>query len=333
MDIIDPMVQPIELKSSFPMKVANDVQSSTTKVWEILTASNHGNVESVSNLLSKCPELIYAQYNYTPPIYFAVREGHVELTNFLLEGGALDPSYKTYPFLDTLLMFANDRGYVKISNLLKDYLAHPERCRYKGDNGEIDYGKTNEEIDFEKAVDKEYLELTEKMLSANPSLALNETFFWSEGIMMMPAKAGNHQMLNLLTKYGAKVPKILKWAQFYYFERFETAAFLLKNGMDPNVMSWHHVTLLHDMAQKGNIPKAELLLTHGAAIDAIDEEYRSTPLGMAVRWGNIEMVDFLIRNGADTNKSGAAWSTPLAWVRKNGFNDIESRLVKAGAVA
>ena len=46
------------------------------------------------------------------------------------------------------------------------------------------------------------------------------------------------------------------------------------------------MTLLHDMAQSGDIAKAGLLLEHGADIDAIDDEYRATPLGMAARWGN-----------------------------------------------
>ena len=96
--------------------------------------------------------------------------------------------------------------------------------------------------------------------------------------------------------------------------------------MNPNVMSWHHVTLLHDMAQKGNIYKAKLLIDHGAAIDPIDEEYQSTPLGMAARWGHIEMVKFLLEQGADPNMAGEAWATPLEWARKKGHGEIEEML-------
>jgi hypothetical protein len=58
--------------------------------------------------------------------------------------------------------------------------------------------------------------------------------------------------------HGAKVPAILKWAQFYYFERLDGATYMMEKGMNPNTMSWHHVTLLHDMAQKGDIKKAEI---------------------------------------------------------------------------
>ena len=98
--------------------------------------------------------------------------------------------------------------------------------------------------------------------------------------------------------------------------------------MNPNTMSWHHVTLLHDMAQKGVIDKAELLIKYGAAIDPVDEEYQSTPLGMAARWGNIEMVEYLLSKGADVNLSGAQWATPLAWARKKGHTEIETVLLQ-----
>jgi ankyrin repeat protein len=131
--------------------------------------------------------------------------------------------------------------------------------------------------------------------------------------------------------YGARVPDILKWTQFYYFKFYDSAVHLLKNGMNPNVMSWHRVTILHDMAQKCNISKAELLINYGAEIDAVDEEYRSTPLGMAARWGQTEMVEYLLKQGANPNKSGAPWSTPLQWAKKKEHVEIENMLRDAGA--
>jgi len=148
---------------------------------------------------------------------------------------------------------------------------------------------------------------------------------------MMPSKSFHLQMMELLMYYGARVPNILKWTQKYYFERFDSAEYLLEHGMNPDTMSWHHVTILHDMAQKGNIPKAELLIKHGAAINPIENEYQSTPLGLAVRWGHKEMVAFLLEQGADPNLSGARWSTPLTWAIRKGYNDVADTLIRAGA--
>ena len=54
------MTQPHEMKLDLPMKLANGVVSTTTKVWDMLVASKNGNLEKVRHLASDCPELIYA---------------------------------------------------------------------------------------------------------------------------------------------------------------------------------------------------------------------------------------------------------------------------------
>jgi hypothetical protein len=180
-------------------------------------------------------------------------------------------------------------------------------------------------------VDKGALDKTEKILKKHPEFAKDETYFWGEGILVFAAKENNRQMIDLLMSYGAKAPVILKWAQFYYFEKLDGATYMMEKGMNPNTMSWHHVTLLHDMAQKGDIKKAELLLKYGADIDPVDEEYRSTPLGLAARWGHVEIVNYLIAKGADINKAGASWAAPLAWAKKKGHTEIEKILRKPGA--
>lgn len=317
------MLQPIELKSGLPIKLSNNVVATTTKVWDILCASKNGDLKAVQKLGDECPELLYAQYNYTPPIHCAVREGHVDIVRYLLGNGAHDPSYKTYPFLDSLQTIANDRAYNDIETLLDQYTADPSKQKYKGDNGEIDYRRTELEQEFEKAVYENKFERVQEIVKEHPEFAKDVTFFWSEGILLFAAKENNQQMMELLMSHGAKVPKVLKWAQFYYFECYDSAVFLMKKGMDPNTRSWHHVTLLHDMAQKGFIDKAELLIKHGADINAIDEEYQSTPLGMAARWGQTEMVEYLLKQGADPKLSGASWSTPFEWARKKGHTPIE----------
>src|SRR5690349_17077962 len=108
------MIQPHDLAVDRPMVIHNDVITTTTKVWDILVAGKNGDLDLVKKMAGECPELIYAQYNYTPPIHFAVREGHVELVNYLLRYGAHDPSYRIYPFRENLQVMAKDRGYTAI---------------------------------------------------------------------------------------------------------------------------------------------------------------------------------------------------------------------------
>jgi ankyrin repeat protein len=320
------MIQPKELKPDLPMEIANGVISTTTKVWDILVASRDGDSGAVKKMVDECPELIYAQYNYTPPIHFAVREGHLELVKYLLDNGAHDPGYKTYPFLDSLLTVAQDRDHKEIETLLEQYNNDPALCKFRGDNGKIYFDRTELQKEFQIAVDKGDLVKTGQILKEHPEFALDESYFWGEGILTMPAKTNNRKLIELLMSYGAKVPDILKWAQFYYFELYDGASFIMEKGMNPNVMSWHHVTILHDMAQKGDIQKAELLIKHGADINPVEEEYQSTPLGMAARWGHAEMVEYLLAQGADINKAGASWATPLAWAKKKRHIEVEKIL-------
>src|SRR5207248_8662382 len=54
-------------------------------------------------------DIARCEYNYTPPLHFAVREGHLEMVRFLLEQGADATTYRTYPFQDSLVSMAQDR--------------------------------------------------------------------------------------------------------------------------------------------------------------------------------------------------------------------------------
>jgi hypothetical protein len=180
-------------------------------------------------------------------------------------------------------------------------------------------------------VDKNKHAEVEALLTERPELALNELAFWAEGILSMPAKDGDRQMLELLMRYGARVPDISKWGARYYFRHYEIAVFLMENGMNPNYMNWRQFTLLHDMAFVGDVAKARLLIDHGADINAIDEEYCSTPLAFAARWGRLDVVNLLLEHSADPNSSGAPWATPLAWARKKGHADVDAALRQAGA--
>jgi len=325
------MLRPHELTANLPMVITDGAISTTGKVWDILVASKNGDLDTVKKLAGECSALIYAQYNYTPPIHFAVREGHVDLVKYLLNNGAHDPAYKIYPFLDTLQVIAGDRGYVQMVDLLDEYAANHSLHKHKGDNGEIHYNRTELQEQFQKAVYKEEIRKVKQILTDHPAFAKDETYFWGEGIMTFAAKVNNRDMIDLLISYGAKVPDVIKWAPAYYFERYDGASYMMEKGMNPDTMSWHHVTILHNMAQKGDIHKAELLLKYGAGIDPVEEEYQSTPLGMASRWGHADMVSYLIKQGADINKAGAAWAKPLAWAQKKKHAEIEKMLLSAGA--
>ena len=533
------MIKPVELRETKPVTLLNGDVASNADVWEMLSAAREGNLQKIKDLSSRSPGLVTCEYNYTPPIHFSVREGHLETTRFLLDHGADSSSYRSYPFQDSLLTMARDRNYDDVAGLLLEYLSrrapvvegveqffsaarngdhqtvlaqlsvNPALARAANDTGDtalhqaiegnqlevvntllewgadpdakrangirpincalrrnnmalaetllergaayniylaavfgdtehvknalaadaalanfedsshahplsaaasrndlellnlllahganpslpeegaplgqplwtavyqrqhemarllLEHGanpntapessgsalfqargdaeltqllkehgavdKTSHMRDFQLLVGDNELAKVEAALKQSPELLRDESAFWSEGILSGPANQNRREMVELLLQHGARVPDISKWGRYYYFKHYEIARILLARGMNPNHMNWQHVTLLHDMAQEGDQQKALLLLDHGADMDAIDEEYHSTPLGFAARWGQKEMVLLLLSRAADPNRSGAAWSTPLAWARKKKHHEIEQILIKAGA--
>lgn len=329
------MLQPVELRITLPMELQGGEYTTTTDVWHMLAATREGDLDRVESLVAATPELVRCEHNYMPPLHLAVREGHRDLVLFLLARGAFDPEHVTYPYNEKLLTIAEDRDYTEIARLLREYANKPPTTGADGEAvhgvGTIQFPADDDVNRFEKLVGANALSAVEKLLERRPELVHNELACWAEGILSMPANRAFRQMLELLLRLGARVPDIAKWGRAYYFKHYDVAAFLLERGMNPNHMNWHRTTLLHDMAWEGDVRKAVLLLDHGADIDAVDDEFRSTPLGIAARWGRREVVKLLLDRGADRNRAGASWATPLAWAVKKGHSDIAAVLRSAGA--
>lgn len=325
------MIMPVEVAADLPVRMRDGSQTSTQEIWSMLNACRDGDLQQVTGLLAKTPALLLCDYNYMTPLHLAVREGHYEIVRLLAERGAANSNYVTYPYRESLITLARDRGYDGIVELLESWYAREDKTRPDEEGGAIDAGRDEDRIRFERLVTQDALPEVERMVRARPELALDPFAAWFEGILAMPANRGNRRMIELLMEYGARVPQVTKWGPEYYFKRFEIAEFFIERGMNPNHMNVHHTTLLHEMAFRGDMRKATLLLDAGADIDAVDEEFRSTPLGLAARFDNRAIVELLLSRGADPNRAGAAWATPLEWARKKGHADIAERLRRAGA--
>ena len=149
--------------------------------------------------------------------------------------------------------------------------------------------------------------------------------------------AAYEAMLCIFLKRQYPMPKVLTECKSYLYHVPHMTRQLLENGLDPNLHDWQRRTPLHDLCAglRHVADAAELVrmfIQHVADVNAIDEEDRSTPLGIAAREGNAALVKLLLENGADPNGAGANWASPLAWAQRRGHREIEQLLRRHGGL-
>jgi len=309
--------------------------------WTMFLAAFVGDKEFIRGVLTRDRAAANEKdTNHHRPISAAARRGDFELVRLLLEHGA-DPSlpeegaprgqalwnavyHNHYEIAELLLRHGADpNGMVESSGTPMDMAREkPALLDLLRAHGGRELHDRRHEIG--RAIMDHRFADAERLIALDPAVLNDDD--WGDGVLAGPANAGDHEMLEFLIRLGARVPPVSKWAPYYHFKHERTAAFLLEHGMDPNHMNWHRLTLLHHMAAEGELGKARLLLDHGADIDAIDEEYRSTPLGLAARRGQLAIVDFLLTRRADMERAGMPWAAPLAWAVKKGHDAVVARL-------
>ena len=142
--------------------------------------------------------------------------------------------------------------------------------------------------------------------------------------------AGHEGLLRLLLARGLRVPPMVTYCQTYLWRSLPLARLLLEHGMDPGLPNWQQIRPLHHQAGAGDLAAARLFLEFGADPDAVDEEFRSTPLGWAARRGQREFVQFLVeRRGPSEPASVPAWARARSWAQRRGHHDIAALLADA----
>eukprot|EP01120_Amphizonella_sp_Union-15-10_P017248 TRINITY_DN9531_c0_g1_i2.p1 TRINITY_DN9531_c0_g1~~TRINITY_DN9531_c0_g1_i2.p1 ORF type:complete len:167 (+),score=21.89 TRINITY_DN9531_c0_g1_i2:43-543(+) len=90
---------------------------------------------------------------------------------------------------------------------------------------------------------------------------------------------------------------------------------------------WGRISLW-DAAADGNLDLCKRRLTNSIAqINAQDSNGR-TAIAEGCRWGNLEVVKYLIENGADINLLDYSESHPLHLAAENGKNDVVEYIIK-----
>ena len=79
-----PLIRPIELRPGRAYRLQDGTETTTDDVFAMFAAARDGDLAAVRRRVERFTGLATVEYNYTPPIHFAVREGHREIVELLL---------------------------------------------------------------------------------------------------------------------------------------------------------------------------------------------------------------------------------------------------------
>ncbi len=105
---------------------------------------------------------------------------------------------------------------------------------------------------------------------------------------------------------------------------------LVAAGADATAARWNGETALMVAARAGTLPGVKLLLEHGAKIDAAETRKGQNALMWAAAEGHCEIVDYLIKRGADVKAVSKGGFTPLVFAAQKGDVQSVKSLLDAG---
>ena len=136
---------------------------------------------------------------------------------------------------------------------------------------------------------------------------------------------GSRKMARFLLEKGARIDA---YCAAMLGERDVVAALVAADPRVVNARGPHGYCLLYHAAISGDVRTAELLDPH---ISARTRDFNQS-LSAAVRDGNLEMTDWLLRNGVtDPNQEDALGKRPLTTAVEKQFADVAELLRRRGA--
>ncbi|MBP3964920.1 ankyrin repeat domain-containing protein [Paenibacillus lignilyticus] len=313
--------------------------------FDIFIASAVGDAIRVKEQLAQNPQLANARdTSGRSALYYAAKHGHIEVVRSLLTGGA-DPNLPERDASGGAALYAAVRGdHAECVKLLLAHGANPSAeieasgnavyaAMQKGAQELLEllyeHGGT---VTMSGACALGRIDLVGEMLALNPAAANDGDY----GPLSQAVSCGYANIVKLLLRHHVELNG--PWYasnHMVYACNNEMVELLLRHDADPNVRNWLGISYLHLTAKKGDTELADLLLRYGADLDAVDEEYNTTPLGWAAKYGQAEMAAYLLRKGAAIEPADVPeWASPLAWARRRGHQAIADLLLshRRGAV-
>ncbi|KAG5272708.1 hypothetical protein AALO_G00168470 [Alosa alosa] len=280
-----------------------------------LRAARSGNLDKALDHIKNGIDINLANQNGLNALHLASKEGHVKMVLELLHHGInLETTTKKG---NTALHIAALAGQEKVVAELAHFGANVNAQSQKGFSP------------LYMAAQENHLEVVKFLLEngANQSLPTEDGFT----PLAVALQQGHENVVALLINHGTKgkvrLPALHIAARN---DDTRTAAVLLQNDPNPDVLSKTGFTPLHIAAHYENLSVAQLLLNRGANVNFTPKN-GITPLHIAARRGNVIMVRLLLDRGAQIDAKTKDELTPLHCAARNGHVRVIELLLDMGA--
>ncbi|XP_061624433.1 ankyrin-1a isoform X9 [Phyllopteryx taeniolatus] len=280
-----------------------------------LRVARSGNLDKALEHIKNGIDINTANQNGLNGLHLASKEGHVKMVLELLHNGiVLETTTKKG---NTALHIAALAGQEQVVAELVNYGANVNAQSQKGFTP------------LYMAAQENHLEVVKFLLEngANQSIPTEDGFT----PLAVALQQGHENIVALLINYGTKgkvrLPALHISARN---DDTRTAAVLLQNDPNPDVLSKTGFTPLHIAAHYENLNVAQLLLNRGANVNFTPKN-GITPLHIASRRGNVIMVRLLLDRGAQIDAKTKDELTPLHCAARNGHVRIIEILLDNGA--
>ncbi|XP_060263142.1 ankyrin-1 isoform X6 [Ovis aries] len=294
---------------------SRDRKKKADAATSFLRAARSGNLDKALDHLRNGVDINTCNQNGLNGLHLASKEGHVKMVVELLHKEIILET--TTKKGNTALHIAALAGQDEVVRELVNYGANVNAQSQKGFTP------------LYMAAQENHLEVVKFLLEngANQNVATEDGFT----PLAVALQQGHENVVAHLINYGTKgkvrLPALHIAARN---DDTRTAAVLLQNDPNPDVLSKTGFTPLHIAAHYENLNVAQLLLNRGASVNFTPQN-GITPLHIASRRGNVIMVRLLLDRGAQIETRTKDELTPLHCAARNGHLRISEILLDHGA--
>ncbi|XP_048186224.1 ankyrin-1 isoform X2 [Perognathus longimembris pacificus] len=280
-----------------------------------LRAARSGNLDKALDHLRNGVDINTCNQNGLNGLHLASKEGHVKMVVELLHKEIILET--TTKKGNTALHIAALAGQDEVVRELVNYGANVNAQSQKGFTP------------LYMAAQENHLEVVKFLLEngANQNVATEDGFTPLAVALQQGHESVVAHLINYGTKGKVRLPALHIAARN---DDTRTAAVLLQNDPNPDVLSKTGFTPLHIAAHYENLNVAQLLLNRGASVNFTPQN-GITPLHIASRRGNVIMVRLLLDRGAQIETRTKDELTPLHCAARNGHVRISEILLDHGA--